>query len=710
MVRFNYMPRFIGFAMHGILLSTLFYGSRNIGLWSAIFLQTVVWPHVAFLIGKYSPNGRKAEYRNLLFEAFLCGIWMNLASFQLWPSTVFFLGAAINLLATRGIHPFRNAMAFLGAGVLVTGFFNGFTFVPESTFATAYACIGFIVIYTSIVAFLSFQTSKKLSVSRQRTAAILNSIQNGVLLIDAKSHQIIEMNPAAEKMFGIGRNEAIGQICHRFICPAEMGRCPITDLKQPADNSERVLLNKDRTEIPIFKTAIPVIIEGRECLLESFFDISERKQMEEKIRTTLEKVEAINVHLEEQTALAKKMAVQAEAANIAKSQFLANMSHEIRTPMNAVIGMTHLMMDTELTVVQQHYANTILQSADSLLTIINDILDFSKIEAGKLNLEVIDFDLIELLDEMNDMLSINAHDKGLKYCCQVDPAVPQFVSGDPGRIRQILVNLIGNAIKFTPKGEILIQVRPAQNATPEDEQNIALMFSIVDTGIGIPSEKIETLFEAFTQVDASTTRKFGGTGLGLSIVKNIVEMMNGRITVSSQPGKGSDFTFTLVLKKAAPVEIQNDNAESSGPADSLNASSKDSPYRAQILVVEDMPINREVISELLEILGFTAHIVENGRQAIQALERNRYDLVLMDVQMPEMDGLEATRIIRDPQSKVLDHDIGLVALTGNAMKGDRQRYLDAGMNDYLAKPIKPDALYHVVMKNLPKKKFDGMEP
>lgn len=367
--------------------------------------------------------------------------------------------------------------------------------------------------------------------------------------------------------------------------------------------------------------------------------------------------------------------------------------------------MSHLLLDTELTYVQQRYANTILQSADSLLMIINDILDFSKIEAGKLDLETMDFDLIQLLDEMNDMLSINAHDKGLKYGCQVDPTVPRFVSGDPGRIRQILVNIIGNAIKFTPKGKIQIQVRLIQNEDPDDEEHITLQFSIVDTGIGIPPDKIETLFEAFTQVDASTTREFGGTGLGLSIVHNLIEMMGGQITVSSQPGKGSDFTFTVVLNRAAPVEITNGKAETSGPAYSLNGTAEDGKYRARILVAEDFSINREVISELLEMLGFTAHVVENGKQAIHALERNRYDLVLMDVQMPEMDGLEATRIIRDPKSTVLDHDIGLVALTGNAMKGDRQRFLDAGMNDYLAKPIKPEALYNVIMKNLPKKEI-----
>jgi len=825
LVRFNYMPRVIGFFMHGIILTSLFYDSRSIILWLAIFLQAFVWPHIAYLIGKNSVNGRKAEYRNMFFEAFLCGIWMNLASFQLWPSTVFFLGTAINLLATRGLILFRNALFFLSIGVISAGIFNGFEYIPQSSLTTAYACIGFISVYTSIVALLSFNTSKKLSVSRQRIEAILNSIQSGVLVIDTGTHRIIEANPAAISMLGTSREEIVGQVCHQLICPAELGACPITDNKPRLNNAEGVIINNNGERVPILKTVVPFILEGRKCLLESFVNISElkqtekvlaerelflrtltealpdfvfildtegtiqqvnrlhpdhrkedvvgqkaykfmsaeyhsifiealrqavvtgqtqtletmvdfpdgqyyhfhrlnpvhfagveksillistnitgRKQAEDELRVILEEVESVNAHLEKQTLLANKMAVQAEAANIAKSQFLANMSHEIRTPMNAVIGMAHLLTDTDLTGDQQHYANTIQQSADSLLNIINDILDFSKIEAGKLDLKIIDFDLIQLLDEMNDMLFLEARKKALEYVCQVDPGVPRFVSGDPGRIRQVLVNLVGNAIKFTLKGEIQIQVNLMKNKDPGDDQQITLMFSIVDTGIGIPDEKIQTLFEAFTQVDASTTREFGGTGLGLSIAKNLIEMMGGQLDVLSQPDKGSVFKFTVLLKKAAPVEKEFIEPEKSVPDVLTDTTARVITYRARILVAEDFPVNQEVVSGFLESFGFSAYIVENGRQAIEALEKKRYDLVLMDVQMPEMDGLEATRIIRDPKSNVLDHDIALIALTGHALKGDRQRYLDVGMNDYLPKPIDPEALYDVVLRNLPDKR------
>ncbi|MDA3834619.1 MAG: PAS domain S-box protein, partial [Spirochaetales bacterium] len=530
LVRFNYMPRVIGFSLHGLILTSIFYESRNVLLWSAIFLMVFAWPHIAYLHGKYSRDPIKAEYRNLYFEAFLCGLWMNLVSFQLWPSTVFLIGAVINLLATRGLILFRNALFFLISGGLFTGLFNGFHYIPESSQATAYACIFFIAIYTSIVAFLSFKTSRKLSVSKQGTEAILRSVQSGVLVIDVETHKIIEVNPAAARMFGVAAYEIIGHVCHQFICPAEEGACPITDKKQRLDNSERVLLNKDGDEIPILKTVVPFILEGRECLLESFIDISERKQMEEKLRrlaraveqsidgiavadmdgniefvnsawaqmhgykteeltgkhlkifhtteqfhtdvntfndqvmkngshqgevghvrkdgsvfptwmtttllkdeenrpigllgiarditdrkqaeaelrTTLEKVESVNVHLEKQTALAKEMAEKAEAANVAKSQFLANMSHEIRTPMNAVVGMAHLLTDTELSGEKQRFSEIFQQSADSLLNVINDILDYSKIEAGKLDLEIIEFDLIQLLEEINGMMGIEA--------------------------------------------------------------------------------------------------------------------------------------------------------------------------------------------------------------------------------------------------------------------------------------------------------------
>jgi PAS domain S-box-containing protein len=823
LVKFNYAPRTIGFAVYGVILALLFMDSRNIFLWLAIVAQTLVWPHLAYLHGKYSRNGKRAEYNNLYFEAFLVGVWMNLADFQLWPSTVFLVGAAINLLATRGLAPFRNALMLIAAGILAAGLFNGFTFTPPSSLPVTYACIAFLVIYSSIVAFLSFQTANKLRTSRQRTEAIFDSIQSGVLVIDEKSHKIISANPAAARMVGVSRDEIEGHVCHQFLCPAAAGACPISDQNVRMDSSERILLDKDGKEIPVLKTVVPFILEGRRCLLESFVDISdrkhmedelqrlaraveqsidgiavadmdgniqfangawakmhgrrpeevlgrhisifhtreqletdvepfnaqvmkngsndgevghvrkdgtvfptwmtttllkdetgrpvgllgiarditERKQAEDELRITLEAVETMNLHLEKQTALANEMAVRAEAANIAKSQFLANMSHEIRTPMNAVMGMAYLLSDTPLTEEQQYFVKTIQQSTDSLLNIINDILDFSKIEAGKLDLEMIEFDLVQLLEDTNNMMEIDARHKNLKYACRIDPAVPRRIYGDPGRLRQILVNLIGNAIKFTPRGGVEISVKPDGTEPWTDGRQVVLAFAVKDTGIGISAQKIETLFDAFTQVDASTTRQFGGTGLGLTIARNLIEMMGGRLHVDSREGDGSTFTFTVKLKKGISAADASAAPEIPAPVLSEKPAAGKRRQPAHILVAEDLPVNQEVVRAFLESFDFTVHIVENGRQAIDALSRDHYDLVLMDVQMPEMDGIAATKVIRDPASGVLDHEVAIVALTGHAMEGDRDRYHDVGMNDYLPKPIKPDALYAVVMRNLP---------
>ena len=822
LVRFNHAPRTIGFVVYGIILVLLFMDSAGIFMWLAIVAQSLVWPHLAYLHGKYSSDGRRAEYKNLYLEALLVGVWMNLADFQLWPSTVFFVGASINMLSTRGIRPFIKSLGLMASGILVAGVFNGFTFVPESSLPVIYACIAFLVIYSSVVSFLNFQIANKLRTSRQRTEAIFNSIQSGVLVIDEKSHKIISANPAAARMVGVPRDDIEGRVCHQFLCPSTAGACPISDQNQRVDSSERILLGKDGEEIPVLKTVVPFILQGRKCLLESFVDISDRKHMEEELqrlaraveqsidgiavadmngniqfansawakmhgrrpeevlgrhisifhtrkqiaadvdpfnqqvlengsnegevghvrqdgtvfptwmtttllkddnghpvgllgiarditdrkqvedelRVTLEKVGSINLHLEKQTALANEMAVKAEAANIAKSQFLANMSHEIRTPMNAVMGMAYLLSETPLNKEQQYFVKTIQQSTDSLLNIINDILDFSKIEAGRLDLERIEFDLIQLLAEINNMLEIDARHKNLEYLCRIDPSVPRWVYGDPGRLRQILVNLIGNAIKFTREGKVEIRVRPAENELPGSDRQVVLAFAIKDTGIGISPGKAETLFDAFTQVDASITRHYGGTGLGLSISKNLIEMMDGQVAVSSEEGKGSTFTFTVTLKKGFR------NARTAAPeagkrAMPEKAAAENGKAPVHILVAEDMKVNQEVVQAFLESFGFTADLVDNGRQAVDALSRNHYDLVLMDVEMPEMDGIAATKVIRDPASEVLNHGIPIVALTGHAMEGDRGRYHDVGMTDYVSKPITPDALYAVVMRNLP---------
>ena len=520
---------------------------------------------------------------------------------------------------------------------------------------------------------------KALRESESKLNKVVNAAQDAIIILDHEGN-IALWNESAVRIFGYTIEEALGQNLHRLLAPPrfqedhQKGFAEFVHSgkgKAVGQVLELAALRKNGEEFPVELSLSSMQLKEEWHAVGILRDITERKRSQDVLIKT-------NRQLAQAITRANELAFQAELANMAKSEFLANMSHEIRTPMNGIIGMTGLLLDTELSEEQRQYAEVVRASGQALLSVVNDILDFSKIEARKLDLEILDFDLRTTLEDTADLLAVKAHEKGLEMVCMVDPETPLRLRGDPGRLRQILVNMTGNAIKFTQYGSVTVRA----GLEREEDGYAVIRFVVSDTGIGIPSNRLNALFSPFTQVDGSTTRKYGGTGLGLSISKQLVGLMGGQIGVESEEGKGSTFWFTAAFEKQGGVAQSSQEV----PTDL---------HDVRILIVDDHAANRLLVATLLHHWGCRFDETSEGTNALSMLrtaaaDGDPYQVALIDMQMPGMDGDELGRCIKDdPQCR----DTGLIMMTSLGRRGDVGRLEAAGFGTYLAKPIRQDQLH-----------------
>ena len=501
--------------------------------------------------------------------------------------------------------------------------------------------------------------------SELKSRTILEAVFTGIVVVDPETHTIVDINTVAEKMIGRPREEIVGKQCYD-ICVANEGECPITDKGQTIDRCERALIGSNGREMPIIKTVVPVTLGGRTHLLESFVDITELKQMERNL-------------------MEAKLA--ADAANRAKSSFLASMSHEIRTPMNAILGFSQLMLrGPALNPQQKQHLDTINRSGEHLLTLINDILEMSKIEAGRTTVNPLTFDLTALVDDVGEMFRLRAAGKNLQFSIEWTNEVPRFVVVDESKLRQVLINLLGNAVKFTDQGGVAVRIGVMET----DVSQVNLKVEVEDTGPGIPDEERDKLFRPFQQTGIGV-RAGGGTGLGLAISREFVRLMGGDITVKSVVGKGSIFGFRIPLAEGAAEAVRK---KSEGRRVHCLQPGQVPP---RILIADDNEDNRALVGSLLGHVGFEVQKASDGRDAVEKFSEWRPHLILMDVRMPVMDGYEAIRRIREAPG---GQGVNIITMTASAFSPSREEALRAGADAFMAKPFRETELLEKIAQLL----------